>query len=499
MLTATPSALCPAGLIRPLPRAERWILFGLLAFAFALRFVPALLLPNLLWPDEIFQTLEQGHRLAFGYGIVPWEYVEGLRNWVVPGVIGIVMWLTQWMGPGSTGYLAAVAAVLCAISLLPVYVAFRWSFATFGRWPAIAAAVVVAGWFELIYFAPKAFFGAIAASILVYAMYRGSVARARADAGAGTESDLSVRSNPLRNPWIVFGLLAGLAFALRLQLVLAVAALFFIYCRRDIRDAWIPSLLGAAAVVVVSGLVDWITWSYPFQSFWVAVDFNLIQGKSAQWGTKPAGWYASETIRNWLFAAIPVLAFAIVGLKHRWDLGVAAILAWAAVAVVAHKEYRFLFPFVVLVIVLSAIGVARLLAWIPEISRRRGTGDSKWLLPVAALVLCALVYVGSWGLASRYGKDEVGTLFWIYDREVLVAYSELSQQDICEVVLVAENPGDDSWSWTGGYAYLHHDIAVNAVKDLPPEAELEDAVVYKIGQSADAIRYVVGYRCEPAT
>ncbi len=34
---------------------------------------------NLAWPDEIFQTLEQGHRLAFGYGIIPWEFREGVR------------------------------------------------------------------------------------------------------------------------------------------------------------------------------------------------------------------------------------------------------------------------------------------------------------------------------------------------------------------------------------------------------------------------------------
>ena len=44
-----------------------------------------------LWPDEIYQSLEQSHRLVFGYGIVPWEYRDAVRSWVFPGTLAIFM------------------------------------------------------------------------------------------------------------------------------------------------------------------------------------------------------------------------------------------------------------------------------------------------------------------------------------------------------------------------------------------------------------------------
>ena len=51
----------------------------------------ALAFPNVVWPDEIFQTLEQAHRLAFGYGIVPWEFRAGARSWLLPGLLAGAM------------------------------------------------------------------------------------------------------------------------------------------------------------------------------------------------------------------------------------------------------------------------------------------------------------------------------------------------------------------------------------------------------------------------
>jgi len=60
----------------------------------------------MIWADEIFQTLEQGHRLAFGYGLVPWEFRVGARSWLLPGVIAGVMKLFAFFGVGSGAGLA---------------------------------------------------------------------------------------------------------------------------------------------------------------------------------------------------------------------------------------------------------------------------------------------------------------------------------------------------------------------------------------------------------
>src|SRR4051812_22351947 len=53
------------------PDERRW-LAGILLVALSLRVAVVGWSPNVLHPDEIFQVLEQSHRLAFGYGSIPW-------------------------------------------------------------------------------------------------------------------------------------------------------------------------------------------------------------------------------------------------------------------------------------------------------------------------------------------------------------------------------------------------------------------------------------------
>ena len=58
-----------------------WLAQGGLAFlvlaAIALRLIPIVFVPSMVWGDEIFQSSEQAHRLVFGYGLVPWEFQLG--------------------------------------------------------------------------------------------------------------------------------------------------------------------------------------------------------------------------------------------------------------------------------------------------------------------------------------------------------------------------------------------------------------------------------------
>jgi phosphatidylinositol glycan class B len=60
-----------------------WAKRILLAFVFVgllLRVGVALQLPRIAHPDEIFQTQEPAHRLAYGYGVVSWEWRDGVRS-----------------------------------------------------------------------------------------------------------------------------------------------------------------------------------------------------------------------------------------------------------------------------------------------------------------------------------------------------------------------------------------------------------------------------------
>jgi GPI mannosyltransferase 3 len=107
-----------------MPRWQAFLL-GVLLLALLLRVGVAMRAPSLAHPDEIFQTQEPAHRLAYGYGVVTWEWRDGIRSWAFPALLAVVMRATDWMGPGSAGYLWATTILLSLISLTTVWFGFN--------------------------------------------------------------------------------------------------------------------------------------------------------------------------------------------------------------------------------------------------------------------------------------------------------------------------------------------------------------------------------------
>lgn len=143
---------------------------GIVVVSLLLRLYFALAFPNIHHPDEVFQYLEQAHRSVFGYGVIPWEYRDGIRSWVVPGFLaGIIKISSSLASSEPQMYLALVAAVLSVLSLSVVVIGFLWAYRTQGPLAGIITAVLCGVWFELIYFAPKPLTEAIAAHLLVIA------------------------------------------------------------------------------------------------------------------------------------------------------------------------------------------------------------------------------------------------------------------------------------------------------------------------------------------
>ena len=91
-----------------------------LAAALALRITVAVLLPNLVWPDEVFQTVEPAHGLAFGTWMPTWEWVVGIRSWLIPAVLAPALWIGEMLEPGRHFGTAPVTALMLAVWLAPV-------------------------------------------------------------------------------------------------------------------------------------------------------------------------------------------------------------------------------------------------------------------------------------------------------------------------------------------------------------------------------------------
>jgi len=416
------------------PRARDRSFALVLAGAFLLHFIVTRAWQSLAWPDEIFQTLEQAHRLAFGNGITPWEFRDGVRSWVVPGILAGVMRATAFLGPGSSGYLIGVHFFLSLCSLSPVATAMAWARRD-GLKHAWLAGVACAAWFELVYFSSKALTEVFAAYAIAPALYFGTAAR-------GPEGD----GRDHRRDALFSGAFWGLTLGLRFHLAPAALVAMVWTARRDAKR-WLPLLAGGGAVFLAFGLVDWATWSYPFQSiiknFWI----NVVQKKASFFGESPWYEYFVSLALTWSWAAVPLLVLAGWGVARRHLLWVVGLIILAEHTAIAHKEYRFLVPFLVVVVLAASLGVLEALRRAPR---------AGW---AAAVALLAASAYGAWGydfrtLAPRPQPGWPPSPMWTF-RQGAIRGLELVSNDahVCGVGTVSLG-----WAWSGGYAYLHQDV-----------------------------------------
>jgi hypothetical protein len=313
-----------------------------LGLALSVRLAVALACPNFLAPDEVFQYLEQAHRLVYGAGIVPWEYQVGLRSWAIPLLLAGPMALARLCAASPAGGLLLIRILLCFASLPIVWCGVKWGERFYGQRGAWTAGLVTAFWPDLWLMAPHPLEEAISTDLLLPAIYLVEASRGRTD---------------LRHvAWA--GFLLGAVFALREQLGPAVAIAGIFLCGRTLRR-WRLALSMAAIPVLCAGLLDWYTWGQPFRSFWLNIYLNIDLGVASRYfDHAPPSYYPLNLLYDWLWSALFCAWFAWQGRKKLPVAGLAALATIAVHCVIAHKELRYIFPGVALLVPLAGVGLA---------------------------------------------------------------------------------------------------------------------------------------------
>ena len=259
---ALPRALCDGLLHAREPERAVWKLApAVLALAFAVRAAVALSGDFVLHADEIMQYLEPAHRLAFGNGVVYWEYLYGARSWLVPGAVAALLRLFDLAGLGEPAwYVGGVKLAFCALSLAIPAGMYIFARRHFGETAARAALLAGALWYELAVFAHKPLTEFVATAPL-----------------AGLLALCASRSPDRPRAVWQAAALAVLAAAVRMQyapVALALLAVVFVRTRRK------PLLaLAAAALAGAVGVFDAVTWNGGlFHSYVTNLRFNLAVG-----------------------------------------------------------------------------------------------------------------------------------------------------------------------------------------------------------------------------
>jgi hypothetical protein len=311
------------------PVARFWrrnSLILLLGLAFLLRLAAIVAFPGNLADDEIFQSLEQAHRLAFGYGLKTWEFYFGVRSYLPVYILVSVFKATAVFTSDPAVLIGAVRCLLALLSLLPVAAAWRYG-RQFSRTHALVAGLFTAIWFEIVCFSFRPLTEAVAFDFLFAAMCLAPVARPR---------------HCRRHALFIGAALAACAM-LRIQLLPAVLFVALVANGRTLSRRTTLILAGAAIPLAAFALVDVFTWGWPFAFIYNAININVVHDVASHFGIKPASFYFGLiTYRQpaALLLLVPLLAYGFR--RYRTPILTAGIIL-AAHLLIPHKEYRFVF------------------------------------------------------------------------------------------------------------------------------------------------------------
>jgi GPI mannosyltransferase 3 len=400
---------------------------------------------GIFWPDEIFQTTEPAHHFAFGYGYVAWEFQEGARSWLFPGAIGLWWKLLVALGVTAAPVLIISAKLgMVALGLVGIYASMRIAEKLAGPEAAVICGIFSAA------FPPSIVYG----SRCMTEMASGPLIAVAA----------LLAFDRSRAKLIVAGCLAGLAIHLRFQNgLITVGLLAWLLAQRRWPDAGFYAL-GATVIGLAGGLLDLFTWGTAFHSFIANVRFNLIEGRSAEYGVAPLSYYLGVF---WSAVGVSALAVAIgLGAAARRATGLLVIVLvyTAAHTAVAHKEFRFLMPIVPLVLGLTGAGLAVFINLIfsrPKAGRKVRTQAVR---PVAWILAGVLAAAMGWRTVNAsfedFGQYDGPLLgpqpLWHYGEAVNRLFWKAGERaDLCGLAVVAYAP-----LWSGGYTYLHRDVPI---------------------------------------
>jgi hypothetical protein len=229
-------------------------------------------------------------------------------------------------------------------------------------------------------------------------------------------------------------------------------------------------LAGLSLPILAFGCVDWITWSYPWQSFFRYFQADIIAGRNAQFSTQPWYWY--------LLVLLNLLGFVIVFLRK--GARRSPLLAWVALIILgshslfAHKEARYIYPVLPLAIVLASMGFVEAVAPL----------RARWKLPEFSygVIAAGLVF---FALSSAFVASR--QLDWWEPVPAQAALDQLSRDaTLCGVGYYGPDFYGINWPKTGGYSRLHRNVPMVLAPDSTSLARLTqtfNAVIVPVSAS----------------
>ena len=295
-------------------------------------------------PNETYRLLEP---LAATWGFatrLPWEWTDGLLS-TLP-VRAHELWLA-WVAPGAQSALSLLFALkltYALVSLFPILATWRL---LSGKEPAIrlAGTAFVAFWPEFVYRSVRLMDYSLEAALLALAViFAFTCEKRRALAG------------------VAAGVALGLAFFVRFQSGLYFVAILLAFALRPrsrIRSTLALTCGYGATIALLAAYESHLTGASFLSPFFKYIHFNWAENGAARlYGVAPWHRYLSEALKAYGFLPfllfVPAAALAATNERGR-SLAILFFLPLLALSLVAHKEGRFEFGFLWLLVPLAGL------------------------------------------------------------------------------------------------------------------------------------------------
>jgi hypothetical protein len=383
---------------------------------------------SVFWPDEIYQSIEPAHRVVFGYGLMSWEFRDGARSWLLPGLLSIVLRLGHVFTNRAIVLIVLVKLSMVLAAVAATVAAVRLAEVASGKRAAWLTALLLATFPPLLVLSHRATPEMASAPCLVLAALWGSASATR--------------------PRLA-GAAAGLAIDFRMQTAPMAVIFFLDFLRRGDRTGARAYAVTTSIGVLFGGILDWFTWGKPFNATIEYMKFTAHGGAST-FGVAPPSYYL-ETL--WTSAG-PVVLLLALGLLFAGRLvpgPVAAVGAFIACHVaIPHKEFRFMSPVIPLAVALGAIGLVRFAqeALVP-----------RWLSVLAAIAC----FLGDGAKAAQLTNGDLGMYarqsyatasVWGFGQDASLLLADAGERpDVCGLLTLGLRAG-----FTGGFSYFHRPV-----------------------------------------
>lgn len=319
---------------------DKKILCSLMIF----RVISAIIVHTWYVPDEYWQSLEVAHKIVFGYGHLTWEWREGLRGTLYPGVIAVLYKVVDLLGLDSREVVILFPRIMQAMfssvgDFYLMLLARRLFGCEASKWVIVSQ---LTSWF-IFYAASRTLTNTAEMVLTTIALYY-----------FPWPDKYLHKDNNLRNSWqseVMYLSLAALACVVRPTAVITWVPLCLWHLRmgvvplRTLMQKFLPVALVSLGTSTVIDRFFYGRWVFVHYNF---LHFNFLTDLSSFYGAHSWHWYFTQG----MLAVVPShIIPAILGVMRTRKKALAWIIMWniSLLSLKAHKEFRFLLPILPLV------------------------------------------------------------------------------------------------------------------------------------------------------